>query len=354
MSSSNSASRTSSSPDERDALALALVENVGAVEWRRQVAAFGSATNALDATFAGDAARARADADARLADASRSIGARMLLEGGASYPARLLDLARPPVIVWLAGDASLLDIPTVAIVGTRNATAYGERVARSIASAVARAGGCVVSGMARGIDAAAHRGALDAGGATVAVLGTGIDIAYPRQHARLHREIAEKGLLVSELHPGDRAHGGSFPERNRIIAALARVIIVVEAPFKSGALRTADHAMELDRPLGIVPGPIDLPHCAGSNRYMRDGAIVIADVADVLQLAGLTPAVHAPTGASTPAERAVWDALGKGGRSLDDLCSLTGLPAGECLAAVTTLELSGAIDCGLTGEVTRR
>ena len=283
------------------------------------------------------------------------MGAWCTSERSPDFPEGLRDLRElMPAVVWMAGDASVLAKATVAIVGTRNATPYGERVARNIASAVARAGGCVVSGMARGIDAAAHRGALEAGGSTVAVLGTGIDIAYPRGHARLHREIAEQGMLLTELNPGDRAHGGSFPMRNRMIAAISRAVIMIEAPHTSGALHTAEFAMMMDRPLGVVPGNIDSPQSAGSNRLMRDGALVIADVADALQLIGLTPAVHAPSAASSPAERAVWEALGRGARSLDDICAIAGLPAGECLAAVTTLELSGAIECGLTGEITRR
>ena len=273
--------------------------------------------------------------------------------GDAGYPARLRALSSPPRSLWARGDLSLLDRPCVAIVGTRRATAYGERVARELARVLAVAGAAIVSGLARGIDACAHRGALEAGGATIAVLGTGLDVAFPKGHAALQRTIGERGLLLSELELGNAAHGGSFPRRNRIIAALCTVTIVVEAGVRSGALITASHALELDRSLAAVPGPIDVPQAEGSNLLLRDGAIPITSMADALALAGLVAPIRLAELPERGAERRLWDALGSGPADLDTLCTRAALPAHEGMAAVSALELRGLVECALSGEIRR-
>ena len=276
-----------------------------------------------------------------------------LRRGDAGYPPELLQLSNPPRVLWMLGDPAVLARPTVAIVGTRRATSYAERVTRELARVLAQAGACVISGLARGVDAAAHRGALDAGGATCAVLGTGVNVVYPRGHAALQADIAARGLLVSELSPDDAAHGGSFPLRNRIIAALASVTIVVEAGAKSGALITASHALELGRTVAAVPGPIDVPQSQGSNELLRDGAVAITAMVDALTLLGLTQPVRLaelPVGTS---ERRLWDALDDGAADLDTLCSRAGLPAHEGVAAASSLELRGLVECALSGEVRR-
>lgn len=283
-----------------------------------------------------------------------ACGASLTRRGDPLYPESLLELSDPPRELWSLGDWATLAAPVVAIVGTRRATSYGERVTREIAGALARSGACVVSGMARGIDAAAHRAALEAGGRTVAVLGTGVDLVYPRGHAALHKTIAERGLLLSELAPGDPAHGGSFPNRNRIIAALASVTIVIEAGVKSGALITSGCALDLGRVVAAAPGQMDSPQSQGTNQLLRDGAQMLATVADALALAGLTaplPGVREP---QDPTEARVWRALSTGPLDLDSLCTAAALPAHKCLAAVTALELRGAVECALTGEVRRR
>src|SRR5262249_45833632 len=177
--------------------------------------------------------------------------------------------------------------PIVAIVGTRRATSYGLRTTKALATAFARAGACVVSGMALGIDGAAHRGALEVGGRTVAVLGSGVDVPYPKAHLPIYRDIVEKGLVLSELPPGAPPDRGSFPNRNRIIAGLARLTILVEAPHGSGALHTADFALDAQRDVAVVLGPIDSPQSAGSNLLARDGAHAITSIDDALTLAGL-------------------------------------------------------------------
>ena len=280
---------------------------------------------------------------------------RRIAIGDEGYPAALLDLRSPPRVLWAIGDLGVLAAPVVAIVGTRKATPYGVRATREIAGALARAGACVLSGLARGIDGTAHLAALEVQGRTAAVLGTGVDIAYPAGHRPLHARIREHGVLLSEELPGAHAGPGSFPRRNRLIAALASITIVVEAGVKSGAIITANHALDLGRTLAAVPGPIDMPQSAGTNGLLRDGATVIADVADALQLAGLTPPARRPDPeVASPAERAVWAALRDGALDVDTLTVRAGLPARDCLAAVTTLELNGAIECALTGEIRRR
>jgi DNA processing protein len=208
--------------------------------------------------------------------------------------------------------------------------------------------------MARGIDGVAHRAVLDAGGRTAAVLGTGVDVAYPSSHRTLHKRIAERGLLLSELPLGDRSHAGSFPRRNRIIAGLADMTIVVEAPVRSGALITANDAHEMDRIVAAVPGPIDSPQSEGTNLLIRDGAQIITSVADALALVGLTPPLRSTPRLETDDESRLWRALAAGPADLDGLCNRAALPAQRCLAAVTALELRGAVECALTGEIRRR
>lgn len=271
------------------------------------------------------------------------------------YPAALGDLTVPPNSLFAAGDLALLDRPAVAIVGTRNSTAYGERAARNITRDLARAGVCVVSGMARGIDAAAHRAALENSGGTIAVLGTGIDVPYPAGHRQLHSTIAAHGLLLSEAGPGTAPHRGSFPKRNRIIAALGTVTIVVEAGHKSGALNTASHALELGRTVAAVPGPIDSEQSAGANQLLRDGAVVITSSADVLALLGLGPPPPERTLPNLPEnEQHVWGAVAFTFTDVDTVAIRTGLSPAECLAAITSLELMGLVECSLAGQIRRR
>lgn len=271
------------------------------------------------------------------------------------YPRELLDLKQQPPSLFAIGNRDVLDRPRVAVVGTRNSTAYGERVTRTLGLAFARAGVTVISGMARGIDSKAHRTALEQGTGTVAVLGTGIDVPYPVGHRQLHRSIATSGLVLSENPPGAMAHQGAFPRRNRIIAALAPVTIVVEAGLRSGALNTAGWALELGRRVACVPGPIDSEQSRGSNQLLRDGADHILTPEDALSLLG----IHMKPEKATPpllpdTEQKVWDSLAVGLRMTDDLPELTDLPLAECLAAITSLEIMGLVECTLAGEIRRR
>jgi len=209
--------------------------------------------------------------------------------------------------------------------------------------------------MARGIDATAHRTAIDEGGNTVAVLGTGVDVPYPVGHRNLHATIAEKGLVLSENPPGAKAQKGSFPKRNRIIAALAPVTIVVEAGFRSGALNTASQALELGRTVAAVPGPIDSDQSRGSNQLLRDGAVLIAAPEDALSLLGISaPSEKAQPPLLPDSEQKIWDAIEGGFTNTDSLPSATGLTLAECLAAITSLEIMGLVECSLAGEIRRR
>ena len=297
---------------------------------------------------------ARRKVAAGLSAASR-IGARCIVDGDADYPAGLHALEHAPIAVWVIGDIDIVrDTPAVAIVGTRACTPYGERVAREIAGAMARAGATVVSGMALGIDAMAHRSALAASGRTAAVLGTGVDVPYPASHRSLHGEICNRGVVISEKPPGTKASPGCFPRRNRIIAALGAATIVVEAGVQSGAIITAEMAQAIGRTLAIVPGPIDSPQSLGSNALMRDGGHPITCVADALALLGLSQARPADIHLESPAERKVWQALDRPAADFNVVCARTGLPARVCFETVTTLELRGLVECSLTGGVRRR
>ncbi|MEO5903165.1 MAG: DNA-processing protein DprA [Gemmatimonadaceae bacterium] len=273
--------------------------------------------------------------------------------GSNSYPDSLEDLSFPPDPLFLIGEARVLLGPLVSIVGTREPTPYGIKTARAIATALARAGVSVVSGMARGIDAVAHRACLENGVATVAVLGTGIDVPYPAGHRELHRVIGERGLIASESGPGLKAHKGAFPRRNRIIAALSPVTIVVEAGHKSGALNTASQALELGRTVAAVPGPIDSPQSDGANQLIRDGATVIATVNDALALFGGSPSPVPPYQLSE-VDGMIWGALGSGPLTIDVLSGRTRLASRDCLTAVTSLELQGMVESLVTGEIRRR
>ena len=344
-----------SSPDERRAiLALTTVADVGPVNHRKLSERFGSASRALTESFPATVVRAAyARADSLLVKGERAA-LQLTTIGDEAYPPQLQELHDPPPVLWSRGDWSHLRPPIVSIVGTRRATSYGLRVTRELASALTRAGACVVSGMALGIDGCAHRAALDAGGSTVAVLGTGADIVYPHAHKALYREIIERGLILSELEPGDRADGGSFKRRNRIIAGLARLTIVVEAPFSSGALNTAESAVNLGRELAAVPGPIDSPQSQGTNDLIRECAHPVISIAEALHLIGLSPPVRIEPELHGEEEARIWVALEEAATSLDELCARSKLPVARCLTAVTGLEMRGVVECELTGAIRRR
>ena len=252
---------------------------------------------------------------------------RQLVPGQSNWPAGWNDLNDPPDLIYLAGDPNTVTMPTIAMVGTRRATVRGLAVAHRLAHDLAWYGWVVVSGLALGIDGAAHRGALAAGGRTVAVMATGLDRTYPREHRRLRDRIEQSGCVVTEYPATTRPTRYRFPQRNRLIAALARAVIVVEAPARSGALCTAEHAVDLGREVFAVPGPVDRVQSRGCHHLLRDGAQLIesaTDVTAVLGFPGDAPSVTA-TAAGPPlplagsAARWIFDRLDLDGVSHDTL-----------------------------------
>jgi DNA processing protein len=258
-------------------------------------------------------------------------------------PPRLRAIHDPPAQLYLRGNAApeLLAEPSVAVVGARACSSYGAQVARMLGRELAAAGLVVISGLARGIDAEAHRGALDAGGHTVAVLGCGIDRDYPAAHASLAAAIAERSLLVSEYGPGVEPAPWRFPARNRIIAGLAAATVVVEARERSGALITADFALEEGREVFAVPGEITSVLSAGTNDLLRLGATPLTCAGDVLELFDLAPPTPRSRELSGKAER-VLERLQAGSASADELARATGLDVAAVTGALVELELAGA------------
>jgi DNA processing protein len=347
-----------------DALTLFAMPRVGLREWHRRVHDSGSATLALQDIPDGAARADAADTAERALRRAEALGARVIVHGTDDYPVALhalteceqVDPAPAPPVLFALGNLALLQQPAVAIVGTRHATGTGLRAAERIARGCAEAGALVISGLARGVDAAAHTGALSGVGSTAAVIGTGLDITYPADHRTLQQRIARDGLLITEQLPGARPNRGSFPERNRLIAALAQLTIVVEAGHRSGALLTAKAAVALNRACAAVPGAFDAAASLGSNELLRDGAHVIASVDDALALLDLSradPIRNETPSRLTDAERAIWNVLGAAPLDLDLVVERSGWAADACLAAVTTLELKGLVRATHAGALHR-
>jgi DNA processing protein len=287
---------------------------------------------------------ARGFDDARFHARLAAAGLRWLGKSDVDYPSALTAIFDPPAGLFVRGDGplELLQRPAVAIVGARACSSYGSHVARAFGRELAGAGLVVVSGMARGVDGEAHRGALEAGGATVAVLGCGIDRDYPTAHAVLARRICRDGLVVSEYAPGVEPAPWRFPARNRIVAGLAQATVVIEARERSGALITADLALEEGREVFAVPGEITSALSAGTNALLRVGATAATSAADVLEPFGLAPQEPEPPDL-TPAASAVLERLRDGPHSADELGRALELDAGSAGAALAELELHGLL-----------
>ena len=276
-----------------------------------------------------------------------SLGARGFRFVGRSdsdYPPLLRELHDPPPGLFLrgAGGAELLRRPAVAIVGARACSSYGAQIARLLGRELAAAGLVVLSGLARGVDGEGHRGALEAGGLTVAVLGCGIDRDYPAAHAQLARRMCERGLLASEYAPGVEPAPWRFPARNRIVAGLAAATVIVEARERSGALITADFALETGREVFAVPGEITSSLSAGTNALLRLGATPLTSSGDVLEALGIEPAQGTATELGEAAA-AVLAALEKEPAGADQLIRDTGLNASAVSTALAELELAGVV-----------
>jgi DNA processing protein len=337
-------------------LILEQTGGVGLRKLRALVDVFGSATRALSVgrgefiRVAGRGAHRRADREAvsnveaglRAAD---RLGMDVVSWASDRYPPRLLQLADPPPVLFLRGRSELLGREGLAVVGARKATARGKDVAERLGAGIARSGTSVVSGLALGIDGAAHRGALAVGGNTVAVLGRGADAVYPAAHRHLFRQLIDEGLAVSEFLPGTPPLPHHFPRRNRILAALASTVIVVEAGLKSGSLITVDHALDLGLDVWAVPGPIDAPTCEGSNRLLTDGARALVSVPDFLKELGGVEEQRVSAGRTqAPPESTLLAKLGEGPLHVDELAALAGLEVPEALARLTELELVGWVE----------
>jgi DNA processing protein len=274
------------------------------------------------------------------------------------YPASLHDAADGPWSIVARGDRSLLDglepFGAVTIVGSRRATSYGREIARQLGRELAAAGMVVVSGLAFGIDGCAHRGALDAG-RTIAVLGCGPDVAYPASHRSLWRRICEEGLVLSELPPGAPPWRWTFPARNRIMAALAGMTVVVEAATRSGSLITAEQAADLGRDLGAVPGPVTSRVSAGPNELLAGGACVVRDAQDVLD-AMLGAGSRRIERCGLPLDdtlAAVLAAVEAGGGTGDAVAAGLGVSAADAATALSRLELLGYVSCSAMGVYSR-
>lgn len=291
---------------------------------------------------------ARFDA-ARARERCEEAGVTVVCRCGAGYPHRLRALDAPPAVLHVAGDQrrlrGLLAEDPVAVVGARRASPYGSEVARSLAQGIASAGLAVISGMALGIDSAAHAGALAVDGGTVAVLPAGAEHVYPAAKRNLHARIVRSGAVVSELPPGSRVWRWTFPARNRIVAALSAMTVVVEAGERSGALLTARFARGLGRPLGAVPGRVTSPQAAGANALLAAGAYVVRGVQDVLDTlfgAGVRRADAGERPELAAELRVLLAAIADGH---DTACALAraGLPPEQGLAALAALELAGHV-----------
>ena len=278
------------------------------------------------------------------AAAVESIGAVRKLRRR-ELPELLRQIHDPPPTLFLRGgaDVEVLWRPAVAIVGARACSTYGAQVARMLGRELAASGLVVVSGLARGVDGEAHRGALDAGGVTVAVLGCGIDRDYPAAHTELARRICERGLVVSEYEPGVEPAPWRFPARNRIIAGLTAATVIVEARERSGALITADFALEDGREVFAVPGEITSMLSTGTNRLLRQGATPLTSTEDVLELFGLSPGQRPPAPPLSIVAAKLLERLADGAVSADELARATELEPGRLAAGLAELELEGLV-----------
>lgn len=294
------------------------------------------------------AARQRARAELEVLDRKKVA---LLTPSSPEFPASLRAIPDSPVLLYCLGALDWLTHPAVAIIGARTATDYGKRVAASLAAELAGQGVVIVSGAAYGIDAAAHQGALTAGGGTVAVLGCGIDVVYPRAHADLFRDIAGNGLLLTEYPLGTKPEGYRFPARNRIISGLVEGVVVVEATEKSGSLITARLALDQGREVFSVPGRIDSPQSAGAHRLIQQGAHLVQSVADIFEglswrhgnLSGNHGADPVETEPASVREQVLLDCLDAYPRDIDTLVRSTGMALVEVHDLLLQLELRGLV-----------
>ncbi|MEX0586804.1 MAG: DNA-processing protein DprA [Pirellulales bacterium] len=346
-----------------ESLRLAMTPGVGPATFRALVERFGSPAAVFDAPTADvrsvpgvgpktarslATAREEIDPEAELA-LCRTSGIQVVPRGSSEYPRLLETIYDPPSVLFMRGSILPTDALAVAVVGSRHATRYGLQQAERLAAGLSRAGLTIVSGLARGIDAAAHRGALAAGGRTLAVLGSGLLEIYPPEHAELADEVAAHGALVSELPPKTPPVGAVFPQRNRIITGLSLGVVVVEASDRSGALISARHAMDQGREVFAVPGRIDSRMSRGCHALIRDGAKLVESVDDILEELGPLPESgrtdgrdeirHAAELQLNDVERAVLAAVELDPTPIDSIVARAGVAIHQVLATVSILEM---------------
>jgi len=341
-------------------LRLTLTPGVGPSVQRQLLAAFGLPGRIFDAGHSAIAGVIGAPAARTLLDYDSAAAVELALEwadqpgntiltlGDEAYPALLLEIPDPPVTLYVKGDPLLLSRQSIAVVGARSATPQGEANAEAFATSLSRAALCIVSGLALGIDAAAHRGGLSGPGSTVAVIGTGADRIYPARNAALARRIAEAGAIVSEFPLGTAPLAHNFPRRNRLIAGLASGVLVVEAALKSGSLITARLATDCGRDVFAIPGSIHSPVARGCHRLIRDGAKLVEAASDILEELRLAPPEAAAAGDSAlPAvagdEARIFAALGHDPVDMDTLVHRTSLTPEALYAILLELELDGRV-----------
>ncbi len=341
-------------------LRLTLTPGLGPATQRQLLAAFGLPEGIYDAGFAPVAAVIGASAAGKMLDYDATAAVDLALEwqarpgnailtlGDVAYPPSLLEIPDPPVVLYVKGDATLLSRSAIAVVGARSATPQGEANAEAFSTALSAAGLTIVSGLALGIDAAAHRGGLNGPGSTVAVIGTGADRIYPARNAELARRIAENGAIVSEFPLGIGPLAHNFPRRNRLIAGLASGVLVVEAAVKSGSLITARLASDCGREVFAIPGSIHSPLARGCHRLIRDGAKLVESAADILEELRLPSPEVAPARdlglfEASGEETRVLDAIGHDPVDVDTLVHRTSLTPEALYAILLTLELEGRV-----------
>jgi DNA processing protein len=334
---------------------LSLVPGLGAQAQRRLLSEFGlpshvfAAGRAALARCVGDELASRIAANEAAADVDAAIrwteapGHAILTLADREYPRRLLELPDPPTLLYVHGRTELLARDALAIVGSRNATPQGLANATSFARAFSDAGLTIVSGLALGIDAAAHRGALDGEGSTVAVLGSGIDVQYPTRNADLHRAIAARGALASEFALGTPPAAGNFPRRNRLISGLARGVLVVEAALDSGSLITARLAADQGRDVFAIPGSIHSPLAKGCHALLKEGAKLVESAQDVLDELRVAASTRTSSQSTPEEEHELLSHLGHDPCNVDTLCQRSGLTPDTVSAMLLQLELEGKV-----------
>ena len=345
------------SPDIESWLGLGLIDGLGDESERRLLVAFGSPAEILSAnvaTLERVVSKQAAHSIALGADKEKLAIALKWLEeprnsvitlADPDYPSLLLNIPDPPPLLYLKGRRELLSSPALAIVGSRNATPQGLSNAEAFAAAASNAGLCIISGMALGVDTAAHRGGLHGTAASIAVVGTGLDIVYPARNRELAHELAERGALVSEFPLGTPAIGSNFPRRNRIISGMSRGCLVVEAALQSGSLITARQALEQGRDVFAIPGSIHSPLSRGCHALIKQGAKLVESAQDILEELGYqATSAAANDAAKTDVEDSVLlRYLGHDASDIDTLCVRSGLTAEAVSAMLLALELDGVV-----------